>query len=912
MRIFDQPADARTLLLSRVFIFVSAAVFAGLLPWAKVQLTPVPSFIAVYESAVIINDLVTAVMLFGLFRLKRTRFLWGVATGYLLGAAFATLHELSFPGLFGAGGLVGGGPQTTAWLFVFWHTAFPLFVLVSALQGMKPTRLRMPVWTSVGLVAAITVAVAATVTSPWLPEVLNGGSMNLLMRLVVGGVMAVAAVALFVTWRRRPATVLDRWLTAALLVWCMEIGLSSMFNNGRYDLGFYTGRLFGLAANSLILCILLLENAALYGRLEENNVQLEEANRLKSRFLANMSHEIRTPLNAILGLSSLELRGEASPRRRDALIKIRDAGDTLLHLVNDILDLSKIEAGKLTYETTDFSLEKVMAGIASMFESRASEQGLGFHIHMDPEVPRYLRGDPLRLGQVLSNLVSNAVKFTVHGRVEVSLALRSRTEDTAVVDFTVNDTGMGMDEATRARLFSAFSQADTSISRRFGGTGLGLAITKQLVAGMGGNIEVESSPGQGSLFRFSLTFEINVRKENERLVIPETLRGLSVLVAIENQTTKSRLNSYLDSYPFQIEYAVTGKEALRLVQLPSAGRFQLIVVELWLAGISGYEIVRHVKTNPSHRPPAVIVVSSLGTKFERDEAYRQGADAFLVEPVSSSGLADAIVRIFGPDPLPSAPPVEDLGTDLKGARVLVVEDNDVNRQITTELLRSAGMDCDAAESGEEAVERLLASPGSYDVVLMDIQMPGMDGYAATRRLRHEPGFDQLPIIALSAHAFAEEKQQSFDAGMNAHITKPIDPSELFAALRTVLAGRPPAPTVDAGAGIDTDAGLARVAGNRELYRRLLAQFADGWAETAARMTETWSSGDRGQLARMAHSVKGLAGNLGVTGVAEAAQALDLALRSEDDDATVAALLEALRSAGAAVSSVLPRGDELKQ
>ncbi len=915
MGIFDRPADARTLLFSRVFVLVAAAVFVALAPWAKLPLVHIPAFIPVYESAVIVTDLVTAILLFGLVQLSRTRYLWGLATAYLLGGAVAVVHMLTFPGVFGPQGVLGGSSQTTAWLFVVWHSALPACVLISTLQGTKPAAPWATVWISLGVVAVLTTGAGFMVLNPWMPIVLIDGAMTPLMRFVVGGVMAVAVAALVAVWRRRPATVLDRWLAVALIAWCFEIGLSSMFNDGRYDLGFYSGRLFGLVANSVILCILLLENAAVYTQLDQTNLSLQEANRLKSRFLANMSHEIRTPLNAILGLSSLELRGESSPQRRDALVKIRDAGDTLLRIVNDILDLSKIEAGKLTYETTEFSLEKVMSGIAAMFEGKAVDQGLGFRIHVDPEVPRYLRGDPLRLGQVLSNLVSNALKFTSHGEVEVTVAVRSRTGDRVALDFAVSDTGMGMDDTTKASLFSAFNQADSSISRRFGGTGLGLAITKQLVSGMGGDIEVDSAPDRGSVFRFSLGFEINLRKENERLVVPETLRGLGTLVVIENNATRARMQAFLAAYPFETEYAANGKEGLRMVQMPGASRYQLVLVDLWLSGVSGYEILRYVKSDPSRQPPAVIVVSSLGTKYEHDEAYRRGADAFLVEPVSSSALADVIVRIFGSNPAPPALAAEDLGTDLKGIRVLVVEDNDVNRQITTELLRSAGVESDAAASGEEAVERLLARPATYDAVLMDIQMPGMDGYAATRRLRLEPGFATLPIVALSAHAFAEEKQESLNAGMNAHVTKPIDPTALFEALRGVLAGRAnmgasssplPASVSAPAPGVDTEAGLARVAGNRALYRRLLAQFAGGWSETAERLGQTWTARDRGQLARMAHNLKGLAGNLGVTGVADAAQTLDTALRGAADDAAVNALVEGLQAAGAAVSGLLPR------
>ena len=912
MGVFDRLADARTRLLSGLFVLVSLAVFACLVFWAKTPLAPVPAFIPVYESAVAINDLMTAVMLFGLFRLSRARGLWWLSTAYLFTAALAVSHMLTFPGLFSPGGLLGAGTRTTAWLYIVWHAGFPLMVLASARRSRAPVRLPAPILTSLLLAAVLTTGLLFVTTASWMPVVIVAGKMTPLMVVLMPFVLAVGAAAAVVLWLKRPATVLERWLWASLCAWVCEVALSATFNAGRFDLGFYSGRVFGILSSSLILWILLLEISSLYGQVERSNVRLQESDRLKSQFLANVSHEIRTPLNAIIGLSSLELRGEASPRRRDSLVKIRDAGDTLLRLVNDILDLSKIEAGKLTYELTDFSLEKVMSGIAAMFEAKARDKRLGFQVTVAPEVPRYLKGDPLRLGQVLTNLIGNAVKFTPQGEVTASVAARSRVGGTVTLEFAVRDTGIGMSGTTMNALFSAFIQADSSISRRYGGTGLGLAITKQLVEGMGGEIFVESAPGQGSLFRFLLPFEVNAPREHERLVVPAALRGLRTLVVVENSATRARLKTFLDAYPFEIEYAESGKGALRRLQAGDAAKHQLFLIDLWLTGVSGFELLRYLKS-ASGETPAVILVSSLGTKFEHDEAYRNGADAFLVEPVSSSALGDAVMRIFGSEPAAAMPVSEDSGSDLRGLRVLVVEDNDVNRQIVLELLRSAGVDCDEAASGEEAVGRLMSRPAAYDVVLMDIQMPGMDGYAATRRLRLEPGFADLPIVALSAHALEEEKRRSLEAGMNGHITKPIDPAALFSTMREVVGNRPlalapPAAKPDPAAGLDIAAGLARVAGNRALYSKLLAVFAAGWSETVSRLSAAWAAGDRGELGRLAHTVRGSAGNLGVMGVADAAEALDAALRRSDSDEAVAVLVQGLQEAGSAVSGLLPQDD----
>ncbi len=751
--ISTRSGGRRTQRLSRVAIVSSLVIFGALAPWTKIPLLRIDAFIPIYESAIIISDAITAVMLFGVFRILRSRSLWILATAYLLTASAAFIHLLTFPGLFSAGGLLGAGPQTTASLFVLWHGIFPVAVVgFVLLKKNDAVQSRASLGWSLGAGAFIFAGILtlATAGNQWLPLLIVNNHLTPTMTVLTSSELVIGGVGAWMLWRQKSPPVLDRWLLVAALASLIEIALSSTLDGGRFDLGFYSGRIYGLIASSLVLWVLLLEHSSLYGQLQSSNRELQDANRLKSQFVANMSHEIRTPLNGIIGLSELAIRNASDPKQTDYVTKIRDAGTSLLGIINDILDFSKIEAGKLEFERTGFSLDKVLAGISDMFHSRAEAKSLGYSQTVDDDVPRYLVGDPLRLGQVLINLVGNAIKFTDRGSVSLTVRLRASESDQATVEFSVRDTGIGLQPSDQEKLFTSFSQADSSTTRKFGGTGLGLAISKQLVNLMGGEIEVTSELGAGSCFAFWAVFLVDSQKEAQRKVIPGILNELRVLVIVENPATKMRLKSLLGAYPFLCDFADSGKEALETIKTPQSSRYDLYLIEIWLSKMSGYDILRCLRSEPAQeKKPAAIMISSLGSRQDRDQSFLEGSDAFLAEPIASSSLSDAILRIFSPLLREAGPADRETAADqtvsqeLRGKRILVVEDNEVNRQIVEEFVHSYGVETEVATNGKEAVEKILGGTAqtAYDLVLMDIQMPEMDGLTATRLIRqHSPLF----------------------------------------------------------------------------------------------------------------------------------------------------------------------------
>ncbi|HEV8691756.1 MAG TPA: ATP-binding protein, partial [Ideonella sp.] len=501
----------------------SLLVFAILAPFAKQPLAPVWGFIPVYESALVVNDLVTAVLLFGQFRISRAPSLSLLASGYLFTALLAIAHALTFPGLFAAGGLLGAGPQSTAWLYMLWHGGFPLFVIGYALLKGSPRDVPARGWLwipAATVLAAVACVLMPTAGQQLLPALMQGGHFTSAQVVVISCVWAASLAALIVLLRRGLRSVLDLWLAVVMCAWLADIALSGILNAARFDLGFYAGRIYGLLAASFVLFELLLENGRLYARLVEAHTterrraeelrlardEAQSANVAKGVFLANMSHEIRTPMNAVIGLTHLALDTPLSDQQRDYLTKAYGASKALLGVLNDILDFSKVEAGKLTLESEPFVLEDVLEGVGHLFAAKAEAAGLELFFEIEPEVPPRLVGDALRLGQVLNNLVSNAIKFTPRGEVLIGVELRELGPTQALLGFEVKDTGIGMTAEQSAQLFEAFTQADTTITRRYGGSGLGLAICKRLVELMGGCIEVRSEPGEGSSFSFSARF----------------------------------------------------------------------------------------------------------------------------------------------------------------------------------------------------------------------------------------------------------------------------------------------------------------------------------------------------------------------------------------------------------------------
>ncbi len=641
----------------------------------------------------------------------------------------------------------------------------------------------------------------------------------------------------------------------------------------------------------------------------------EAAAQAKSSFLANMSHEIRTPMNAVLGFARLALRQEFSSKALEYFRKINLAGQNLLGLLNDILDFSKIEAGKLTLESAPFQLREMLDQIADLFALKAAEQGLPFTVEADSDLPETVVGDSLRLSQVLINLVNNALKFTRQGfvRLRVTRAPNESGDSNSKVRlcFSVEDSGIGMTSDQQARLFLPFSQADASTTRQYGGTGLGLAISQRLVEQMGGAIGVSSEVGAGSTFQFTIALG-NVEQQPQPVMANE-FGSLHVLIVDEDAASRESLEMQLRSFGFGVAAVESGELAVNHLRSTSCG---LVLIDWKLQSGDGIETVRRIKADSSlPKIPEMIVITEFPQEALRKAAERAGVRHFLMKPVNPSLLFDAILETFGIEKISHAPLTGPTNPEvcLRGARVLLAEDNVINQQLAVAILQQAGVVVTVADNGLTAVE--MVEEAEFDAVLMDIQMPELDGYGATARIRSKISNTSLPIIAMTAHAGPGYRDECLARGMSAYLTKPIDPDELFKTLarfirtdsandeRQVDEALVTALLPEVLPGIDLPGVLARTNGDADLVRRLLVMFLEQYGTLPRRLRETLRQADGPKAALTVHSVAGSAGNLSAIRLYPAALALEEAIetRSPADvsillDEFLEALEEVLQSA----------------
>ncbi len=631
----------------------------------------------------------------------------------------------------------------------------------------------------------------------------------------------------------------------------------------------------------------------------------EDATKAKSEFLANMSHEIRTPMNGVIAAAELAMNEQLSPKLSHYIKIIHTSAHSLLGLINDILDFSKIEAGKLTIECRPFMLDEIVDRVVELFFNSASAKRIEILVDIDPKAPRSFRGDPLRLQQILTNLVGNAVKFTEKGGyILIGAKTLKLSEDTFELNMWVKDTGVGISNNYLNSLFEPFTQADGSDTRRYEGTGLGLSICKRLVEMMDGRIWVESELGKGSTFYFAVQLKKGRQEPLRVFTPPEDLRFLHVLVVDDCEESRIIISYYLESFGYSVEVAESGKKALTMIEnrYQQGMPFDLVMIDWLMPGIDGLEVSARIRKQNADEP-RIIMMTAFGTDMERKEAEKIGIQGYLIKPIYQSTLFNAIMDAFGKETHKKLRPQSRIMTDttlykkwLKGCRILVVEDNPTNREITVAILESAGIVPDTAINGLEALEKVLNK--RYDAVLMDVQMPEMNGFQATRKIRDDIGMTDLPIIAMTAHAMRGDEEKCMAAGMDGYVAKPVDQAHLFKLLWRLLKNRcldpgmkPPqvkaeteteVPEFNGRAlpetvpGINIRQALESSRLDPDVYRNILSGFRKNSFDIVESIHKAIAENDKDHIVALAHTLKGSSGSIGACDLENAARKLEAA------------------------------------
>jgi two-component system, sensor histidine kinase and response regulator len=641
------------------------------------------------------------------------------------------------------------------------------------------------------------------------------------------------------------------------------------------------------------------EARAAHAQLMAAKEAAEAASRAKTDFLANMSHEVRTPMNGILGLTGLALDTDLTPEQRSFIEGVDESARSLLSIVDDILDFSRMQVGRLALGSATFDLEESLRESLSTLAARAGEKGIDLVYEQAASVPARLVGDPARLRQVLVNLVGNAIKFTEQGEIVVGVGASERTDETVTLSVSVRDTGIGIDERAKRRIFEAFAQADTSATRRYGGTGLGLAIACQLVEMMDGRLDVESTPGVGSVFTFTARLGVARTAEAEARDVGKALEGRTVLVVDANAAVRSALSGYVRRWggqPVAVESAKAAFGEARRAHAAGRG-FDVVLADAHMRPIDGIELGLRLAEEDEFGKPDTVLIGLTGRATEQARAAELGIGAYVPRPVFPGDLLDALTNRVRLRPAEEST-VQAVGRAARrprwGLRVLLVEDNKVNQMLAVTLLRKRRHEVTVADDGRRAVE--LVRQCDFDIVLMDVQMPGMDGLEATRLIRRmeKDGARRLPIVAVTAHTMDEDRQRCLDAGMDDYVRKPIDPVELEAAIERWTGELPD---------FEPQRALELVEGDRSVLASVVMLFLEQTPERLDEIRRALDAGDASSLERSAHTMEGAALSLAMPRIRDISHRIAVhSQRGELEQAAalVAELDEAVGSGTAAV------------